>query len=562
MTSGGRGARRGERRPMAAPPAALTPPQDLEPLLDAIFAAAGEGRMDLDFLKEIAASLCRHFRLRAAEVVWGEGGRLLHAKALGGRPPALSAWREKKPEGKRFAALLETLPAASADRLLGALAPFTDAPPTRIAAIQAAAGGGALERPAASAVIGIPAGRVVAGVAALTFSAGDDPPPAPALERLGRAVALSIGLNRSRFELRERVKELSCMYEIAALAADAARPLAELLGQAAALLPQAYLHPEITRARIVLDGAAFATPGFRESALAQSAPIAVAGRERGRIEVVYLEPRPELDEGPFLADERRLLDSIAREIARIVEHREAEQERAQLTERLRQAERLATIGRLAAGVAHELNEPLTGILGFAELLKDLPGMPAEAARDLGRIETAALHAREVVRNLLLFARQITPRPGRVGVNRVVAEALDLFRERLRERGIALRTRLDPALAEIPGDAAQIRQIVMNLVANAIQAMAGGGRLAVETARSGGEASIAVRDTGPGVPPELREKIFLPFFTTREAELGTGLGLAVVHGIVTSHRGRIEVESTPGRGAVFRVFLPLASEGVA
>jgi two-component system, NtrC family, sensor kinase len=278
--------------------------------------------------------------------------------------------------------------------------------------------------------------------------------------------------------------------------------------------------------------------------------------KRGTVEVAYLEPRPELDEGPFLAEERRLLDSVAREIALTLERRQAEAEQARLQEQLRHADRLATIGKLAAGVAHELNEPLTGILGFAELLKEVPGIPAQAADDLGRIEAAALHAREVVRKLLLFARQITPRAGRVQVNRLAADVLTFFEARLRERAIAVATELGEAVPDIPGDESQVRQVLINLVLNAVQAMPSGGRLSISTRCRGSEVLIRVADTGPGIPADIREKIFLPFFTTKDVDQGTGLGLSVAHGIVKAHRGRITVGGRPGEGAELTVALPV------
>jgi signal transduction histidine kinase len=256
-----------------------------------------------------------------------------------------------------------------------------------------------------------------------------------------------------------------------------------------------------------------------------------------------------------MAEERRLLDSVAREIALIIERKQAEIEKTRLQEQLQHADRLATIGKLAAGVAHELNEPLTGILGFAELLKEIPGTPAQAAADIARIEAAALHAREVVRKLLLFARQISPRQDPVDVNRLVREVASFFHARCAQEGIEVRLELDPTLPEIPADEPQIRQILFNLVINAIHAMGKSGCLQVSTRRRGTDVLMSVKDTGPGIPDDIKEKIFLPFFTTKDVDQGTGLGLSVVHGIVKSHRGRIKFSSRAGRGTEFRVYLP-------
>jgi signal transduction histidine kinase len=406
----------------------------------------------------------------------------------------------------------------------------------------------------------IPAGRAIAGVVALSFAPGRTAAVGDTalelLSRLGSVIGRSLSHNLSRFELRERVKELTCMYNIANLAVTSDQHPDPFLQQVVEQLPAAYLYPEITSARLVLDGKSYMTPGFAEFPRSQCADVLVGGLKRGAVEVVYREPRPELDEGPFLAEERRLLDSVAREIAIIIERRQAEVEQKRLQDQLRHADRLATIGKLAAGVAHELNEPLTGILGFAELLKDLPDMPAQASSDLARIESAALHAREVVRKLLLFARQISPKQSPVALNRLVQEVVAFFQARLNQQGIEVRTRLEGALPEILADESQIRQLLMNLTINAIHAMDGGGVLTIATRTRGKEIVLSIRDSGQGIPEDIQDKIFLPFFTTKDVDMGTGLGLSVVHGIVQAHHGRIKVVSVAGRGAAFKVYLPL------
>jgi len=345
------------------------------------------------------------------------------------------------------------------------------------------------------------------------------------------------------------------MYNIANIAVMSDQPLEEFFRQVVQLLPAAYLYPEITAARIVLDEKTYETAGFATDGPRQAANIVVDDFKRGIIEVAYREARPELDEGPFLIEERRLLDSVAREISIIIERKRAQAEQNQLHAQLRHAERLATIGKLAAGVAHELNEPLTGILGFAELLKELPGMPPQGASDIGRIESAALHAREIVRKLLLFAKQIPPKQKQVDVNTVVRDVLPFFESRCARKGVEVRCDLGLDLPVIFADESQIRQIVMNLVVNAIQAMGDGGQLHVSTRVVDGHVALTVRDTGVGIPEEMRSKIYLPFFTTKDAEKGTGLGLSVVLGIVKSHQGRIEVTSAAEKGSEFTVYLP-------
>ncbi len=375
------------------------------------------------------------------------------------------------------------------------------------------------------------------------------------LEDLAQLLGLALSHNKSRFDLRERVKELTCMYGLANEAARRHHQVGPMLERIVRLLPPAWLYPEITEACIVLDGQVYATSGFHERGASLVSEIVVNGEVRGTVEVRYLESRAELDEGPFLMEERKLLDSVAHEVALILERRQAEREQTRLEEQLRHAERLATLGRLAAGVAHELNEPLTGILGFAELLQDGEEFSDQAGQDLNRIRTAALHARDVVRKLLLFARQVPTKRSQVDLKQVLQDALSLVEVRLRKKGIVLHQDIAEEEMRLTADESQLRQVAMNLLINAEQAMPHGGRLVLSLRDEGETLCLEVRDTGLGMTGEVQEKIFLPFFTTKDIHQGTGLGLSVVHGIIKGHGGRIQVESAPGRGSRFRIHLP-------
>lgn len=357
--------------------------------------------------------------------------------------------------------------------------------------------------------------------------------------------------------LRERVKELSCLYGIAQIAARPNVSLDDILQSIAELLPPAWQYPEITVARIILDGRTYSATAFRESARKQTSDIVVAGILRGTVEVAYCEKRPELDEGPFLREERNLIDAVARQVALLLERKQAEEERSKLQTQLMHADRLATIGLLAAGIAHELNEPLGNILGFSQLIKKCPGIPHQAMKDTEKIEGASLHAREIIRKLLTFARQVPPQKKRVNLSQVVDDGLFFFDARCQKMGIELVRSLAPDLPEIVADAAQLNQVLVNLLANALHEMPRGGALKVETRAESECVSLVVQDTGPGMSEEVLKKIFTPFFTTKDVGKGTGLGLSVVHGIVASHGGEIRVDSEPGVGTKFEVRLPMA-----
>jgi len=222
---------------------------------------------------------------------------------------------------------------------------------------------------------------------------------------------------------------------------------------------------------------------------------------------------------------------------------------------LRHADRLATIGQLAAGVAHELNEPLSNILGFAQLVQKFPELPSQVFKDVERIIRAALHAREVVTKLMTFARPKLPVLSEVNLNQLVSDGLYFLASRCAKSGIELVRQLSPDLPEIVADSGQLHQVLVNLVVNAIQAMPNGGRLTITTKdNQDGTVSLFVSDTGVGMSDDVKKHIFVPFYTTKPE--GTGLGLSVVYGIVTAHGGSIKVESEPGKGSCFEVILPV------
>jgi signal transduction histidine kinase len=232
-------------------------------------------------------------------------------------------------------------------------------------------------------------------------------------------------------------------------------------------------------------------------------------------------------------------------------------ERSRLEEQLRQADRLATLGMLAAGTAHELNEPLGSILGFAQLCAKTPALPEPARRDLAKISKAALHAREIIKKLLLFARQTPPQLATVDLNAIVEEGVELLLPQCETRAIQVERELPWNLPPVVADPGQVRQVVLNLVVNAVQASPRGGRIRVSTSSDESHVQLLVEDFGSGMSEAVVEQIFLPFYTTKEVGQGTGLGLSVVHGIVSAHGGTVEVESAPGKGARFCVRLPRA-----
>lgn len=364
----------------------------------------------------------------------------------------------------------------------------------------------------------------------------------------------------TKVALNERVKELTCLYGVAQIAGRPGACLDDILQDICEHLPDAWQYPDIATARITLDGAIYTSRNYQKPMLKQTSDIIVSGVLRGVLEIGYSQARPESDEGPFLKEERNLINEVARQIGFIIERRHIEKERLKLHDQLRHADRLATIGMLAAGIAHELNEPLGNILGFAQLAMKCPDLPAKAISDIKKIETASLNARETIQKLLVFARQTPPDKQLVNLNEVVRNGLRFFEDRCARQGVEIIQILVPDIPEITADASQINQVLVNLVVNSLQAMPDGGKMTVRTEACGPQVLLVVEDTGMGMSEEIVKQIFLPFFTTKDVGHGTGLGLPVVHGIVTSHGGSIEVKSKIGQGSRFEIRLPKKREG--
>ena len=479
--------------------------------------------------------------------------------------------------------------------------------------------------------------------------------------------------------LNELVKELQCLYGINRIAARLELSIDEVLREVVYIMPQSWQYPEITSARITINGRVFKTANYKDSRWKQSSDIRMYGDKVGEVEVIYMEKRPEIDEGPFLKEERMLIDSVAEQLARIIESRQAEEtlrqseeklrltfesategiivtdlegkimelnqsavnlygcdgkeelfgrnalelvavsDRARVVEKFNEAlednhvrdveymflrrdgsevpvqlsaailrdtsgsptgfmsintditerkkmqeqfivtDRLASIGELASGIAHELNNPLTSIIGFSELLLD-KDVPDDVKEDLRVINREAQRTSGVVRNLLTFARKHETESQPADINDAIQKVLELRAYEHRVNNIQVNAHFDADLPEIIANSFQLQQVFLNIIINAEHSMIkthGGGTLTITTEQAGDVIRISLADDGSGITRENLGHLFDPFFTTKGVGEGTGLGLSICHGIVTEHGGRIYAESELGKGATFIVELPFS-----
>jgi len=243
------------------------------------------------------------------------------------------------------------------------------------------------------------------------------------------------------------------------------------------------------------------------------------------------------------------------------EHRRMQKKLEETQNQLLQAEKIASLGRMSAGVAHEINNPLAGILIYAELLQRDMEANAAGRPHLEEIINQTLRCKQIVTRLLEFSRQSLGQKTRIDMNDIISRCVKLIDQQLIFHNIQIKLSLDPHLPQIFGDPGELQQVFTNLLLNAADAIKGVGRITI-TSRADPERDgviITFADTGSGIPPELRDKIFDPFFTTKPPGKGTGLGLSIVYGVIQRHGGTIEVESPHGGGTEFIIRLPLDSQ---
>jgi PAS domain S-box-containing protein len=373
--------------------------------------------------------------------------------------------------------------------------------------------------------------------------------------------------HRLLHDLGERVKELTALHAAGRLLNEPAGP-AELLPRIVELLPSAWQYPEIASARIVARGVDVRTAGFELTPWRQRAEFPIPGGDAGTIDVVYREPRPALVEGPFLAEERTLLESLAAMLRAYFERIQVEEQRLVLARseagRQQAQEANAAKDQFLATLSHELRSPLNVMRGWIEMLRSGEMNTESMTRGLDVLDRSVRLQSKLIEDLLDVSRitagklRIEKRPVDLAV--VTSNAIDAAQPAARDKGVKLTAAITPSLW-VDADPQRLQQVVSNLLANALKFTPGGGSVQVRLERVHDRVRIAVRDSGIGISQDLLPRIFDRFqqgdASTTRTHTGLGLGLAIVKHLVERHDGQIAAASEgSGRGSTFTITFPL------
>lgn len=355
-------------------------------------------------------------------------------------------------------------------------------------------------------------------------------------------------------KLKERIKELTCLYEISKTISQSHSIEKKVLKKIILSIKNAWKFNNDAIVELHIAGYYLTTSKVPRKTVFQICTINTAYSNSEYIKVHY--PQEKYTQDEFLEDEQKLLNTAAVEIGNYIEKFQILERKQSLRRTIERMDRLSTLGEMTAGIAHELNNPLGNILGYAELIK-LSNNDPEIDSDISTIIKSTIYTREVVKKLMFFASEMPHQAKLEEIKPIATFALSFLKQNFQKKDIKSELIIKDDYLTAKVDSVQITQVFFNLLINAIYASPPKSIIKTIIDNDSDYLYIIVQDEGHGIADEIKDKIFEPFFTTKKINTGSGLGLSVVHGIVKSHNGEITVTDNLPQGAVFTIKIPIS-----
>lgn len=354
-------------------------------------------------------------------------------------------------------------------------------------------------------------------------------------------------------KLKERIKELTCLYEVTSIIGNSDyKQLETSLEAITFCLKNAWQFEDDTEVLLKSGDYHIETEGYRKDMVCLKSDIKVFNEVCGLIKVGY--PSHKYKQSDFLVEEEKLLENVALAVGNLLERKQVHDSEAAIKRQVERADRLHILGEITAGIAHEINTPLANILGFTELLKERI-TDTDALRDLNKIVDNAIFSREVVKKLMFFACVMPQQMNQIQIIPLVEDVLNMLGPSIRSKNIQLIKSFSHDEIALRADNVQLTQVLFNLIMNAIYFSPQGGKLEIDLKKGTKYITLRIADEGTGIDMENEDKVFEPFFTTKPLGEGSGLGLSVVHGIISSHKGTITHAKNRPQGTIFTITFP-------
>ena len=359
--------------------------------------------------------------------------------------------------------------------------------------------------------------------------------------------------NSTKEQLKERIKELECLYEISTIINQSEGNVNSTFEEICLSLKKAWRFPHSAIVELKVEEYHIFTDSLPPKTVFQYAKILIFKQEMGYIKVHY--PSPQFTQDNFLTEELILLFTIANDINGYYEKHLNKEREAFVKQNAERVDRLSILGEITAGIAHELNTPLGNILGFSELISQKE-LDEQSTKDLKKIISAAIYSREIVKKLMFFSCEMPRSMEMLKIEPIVTQVLSFLEPKFKMQQVSYQLDFENSKLEARLDNIQFTQVLFNLLLNSLYVSPVGSTIYIKVFNDEKFFYLEIIDEGPGVSIEIKSSIFEPFFTTKPLGDGTGLGLSVVHGIIKSHKGAIEISDNKPNGAIFKITLPL------